>query len=177
MKNGQQKSKIKKSIEESEKIINNLIEAAQINNVESWIIDGLRDWIQVFLPRIFNFRLYPFDKIDNFHILSNLKKEAFIESDIESVHFLHGTRPTVKISMLGVITAIPHKQDEPFDPMGEFEKLDDSLTESQSVEKAFRGVFRGFDGLEEMIRTCRYPCIMVQPIAIYRSLKPNDNLR
>ena len=38
--------------------------------------------------------------------------------------------------------------------------------EAQSVESGFRGVFRGFGGLEEMIRTCRYPRIMVQPIAI-----------
>jgi len=63
--------------------------------------------------------------------------------------------------------------------MKEFEEadLDEDGNEAQSVENGFRGVFRGFDGLEEMIRTCRYPRIMVQPIAIYRSIKPNKQLQ
>ena len=55
--------------------------------------------------------------------------------------------------------------------------LEEDGNEAQSVESGFRGVFRGFDGLEEMIRTCRYPRIMVQPIAIYRSVKPNKALQ
>jgi len=67
----------------------------------------------------------------------------------------------------------------PFEPMKEIEDkdLDEDGNESQSFENGFRGVFRGFDDLEEMIRTCRYPRIMVQPIAIYRAIKPNKALQ
>lgn len=179
MKNGQQKTKRKNELVELEKSIQSLIESSQIGAVEDWIIDGMRNWIRVFLPRIFNFRLYPFVDLDNFHILSNLKRESFVENDTESVHFLYGSKPSVKISLLGVITSIPYENDQTFDPMSEFDddKVEEEGNEAESIEKAFRGVFRGFDGFEEMVRTCRYPRIMVQPIAIYRTIKPNKKLQ
>lgn len=80
--------------------------------------------------------------------------------------------------MLGVITSIPKENIDFFDPMKEFLKanLNEPGNEHIAVESGFRGVFRGSDGLEEMMRTCRYPRIMVQPIAIYRSVKPNSKL-
>jgi len=159
MKNGQQKTKKKNELIDLEKSIKHLIESSQIGAVEDWIIEGMRNWIRVFLPRIFNFRLYPFDDLDNFHILSNLKRESFIENDTESVHFLYGSKPSVKISILGVITSIPQENGQSFDPMKEFddEEVEEEGNEAESIEKAFRGVFRGFDGFEEMVRTCRYP--------------------
>jgi hypothetical protein len=179
LKNGQQKTKRKKEIEDLERLVSSLIESKQIGAVDEWIIEGMQNWIRVFLPGIFNFRLYPFDELENFHILSNLKRSAFLDSDTESVHFLYGSRPSIKISMLGVITSVPHKDAESFDPMAEFddEELEKEGNEAQSIERAFRGVFRGFDGFEDMVRTCRYPRIMVQPIAIYRTIKPNKALQ
>lgn len=179
MKNGQQKTKRKNELVDLEASIQNLIESKQVGAVEDWIIEGMRNWIRVFLPRIFNFRLYPFDDLDDFHILSNLKRESFIENDTESVHFLYGSKPSVKISILGVITSIPQESGQLFDPMQEFddEEVEEEGNEAESIEKAFRGIFRGFDGFEEMVRTCRYPRIMVQPIAIYRTIKPNKKLQ
>lgn len=80
--------------------------------------------------------------------------------------------------MLGIITSVPPKEKSEFDPMVEFEGLESKEgLESQSFERAFRGVFRGFDGFEEIIRTCRYPRIMVYPISIYRAIKPNKSLQ
>jgi hypothetical protein len=140
---------------------------------------GLKTWVNVFLPNIFNVRLYPFEEIMNFHVMSNVKREFFLDDDTESVHFLFGSKPTIKVTMLGVITSIPKKDEDTFDPMKEFdqENLDEEGNEHLSVESGFRGMFRGFDGLEAMIRTCRYPRIMLQPIAIYRAIKPNKLLK
>ncbi|TWI72983.1 hypothetical protein LZ24_01394 [Desulfobotulus alkaliphilus] len=179
MKNGQQKTKRKNELDELERHVELLIKAKSIGEVEDWIIEGMQNWIRVFLPGVINFRLYPFDDISEFHILSNLKRESFLESSTESVHFLYGSKPTVKLDILGVITAIPKEGSKQFDPMVEFneEELNQEGRESESVERAFRGVFRGFDGFEEMIRTCRYPRIMIHPIAIYRSIKPNAALQ
>ncbi|MDD9177110.1 hypothetical protein PVK63_19770 [Aliivibrio sp. S2TY2] len=179
MKNGSQKTQKKKQLEIVESQLEELTTTRKVGAVEPWIIDGLKTWVNVFLPDIFNVRLYPFSDMENFHIMSNVKREFFLEQDIESVHFLYGSVPTIKVSLLGVITAIPKKDSITFEPLKEFdtETIDEEGNEALSVENGFRGVFRGFDGLEAMVRTCRYPRIMVQPIAIYRSILPNPKFQ
>ncbi len=77
--------------------------------------------------------------------------------------------------MIGVITSVPSDSDEDFNPLEEFDK--EVLEDYESVENAFRGMFRGFDGLEAMIRTCRYPRVLVHPILIYRQTSPNKALQ
>lgn len=178
IKKGKQNSKENKILSELEEKLEDFFTSREIGKVDQWIIEGLRTWVRVFLPNIFSVRLYPFDDIDNFHIMSNVKRNFFINSDIESVHYLFGSKPTIKVTMLGVITSIPKENIDFFDPMKEFLKanLNELGDEHIAVESGFRGVFRGSDGLEEMMRTCRYPRIMVQPIAIYRSVKPNSKL-
>tara|TARA_R110000787_G_scaffold257599_1_gene362789 strand:+ start:343 stop:1416 length:1074 start_codon:yes stop_codon:yes gene_type:complete len=179
MKNGPAKTKKKQELYDFEKSLDALLGSNQVGKVDEWIIDGLKTWVRVFLPDVFNVRLYPFEESDNFHVMSNVKRKFFLDDNTESVHYLFGSKPTIRVTMLGVITSIPQRDGGSFDPMKEFEEadLDEDGNEAQSVENGFRGVFRGFDGLEEMIRTCRYPRIMVQPIAIYRAIKPNKALQ
>lgn len=179
LKNGAAKTKKKNELIDFEKNLSALLSSREIGKVDSWIIDGLKTWVRVFLPDVFNVRVYPFEDSENFHVMSNVKRKFFLDDDTESVHYLFGSKPTIKVTMLGVITSIPKKDGDSFDPMKEFESenLDEDGNESQSFENGFRGVFRGFDGLEEMIRTCRYPRIMVQPIAIYRAIRPNKALQ
>lgn len=179
MKNSSQKTNKKKELDQLQSNLNVLIESSQIEKVEDWIIKGLKTWVQVFLPDVFNVRLYPFEDSENFHVMSNVKRRFFLDDNTNSVHYLFGSKPTIKMTMLGVITSIPQKDGDSFEPMREFDNADLELegNEAKSVEKGFRGVFRGFDGLEGMIRTCRYPRIMVQPIAIYRAIKPNTALQ
>jgi len=178
IKNSKQNSKENKILRELEKNLEDFLASREIGKVDQWIIEGLKTWVRVFLPNIFSVRLYPFDDIDDFHIMSNVKRNFFISSDIESIHYLFGSKPTIKVTMLGVITSVPKDNIDFFDPMKEFLKanLNEPGNEHIAVESGFRGVFRGSDGLEEMMRTCRYPRIMVQPIAIYRAVKPNSKL-
>lgn len=177
-KKGHNKSTKNNRLKELESMLNSIIDSQLLEKVDDWIIEGLNTWVNVFLPNIFNIRLYPFSDLMNFHVMSNVKREFFLDDDTESVHYLFGSKPTIKVTMLGVITSIPKKDNESFDPMKEFdgEDLNEEGNEHLSVENGFRGMFRGFDGLEAMIRTCRYPRIMVQPIAIYRAIKPNKAL-
>jgi len=179
MKNGQPKTKKKQELKKVEEGLEKVINTKLVGAVDDWVIEGLKTWVRVFLPDIFNIRLYPFPEMPNFHVMSNVKREFFLDQDTESVHYLFGSKPTIRVTMLGVITSIPEMEDDEFDPMAEFdeEELELEGNEHLSVESGFRGVFRGFDGLEEMIRTCRYPRIMVQPIAIYRAIKPNKALQ
>ena len=169
MKNGSKKTEKKQLLNTLKERIDISVESQKVSKVDTWIFEGMKKWISVFLPNIFTLRLYPFDDISNFHIMSNLKKEAFLENDVETIHYLFGSKPTINVTLLGVITDIPKKDEDTFSPMKEFEE---DFSNDTKFESAFRGAFRGFDGLENLVRTCRYPRIMVQPIAIFREVKP-----
>lgn len=152
-----------------------LLTVTKVDAVDQWILDGLKTWIDAFLPGIVNFRIYPsLDQPDE-HVLGHLKKQCFEDSDSNSFHFTYGSLPTENLTMIGIITSVPMAGNDPFKPLAEFEKT--GLTDHESVENAFRGVFRGFDGFEQMIRTCRYPRILVHPLMVYRSVTPNSSLQ
>jgi hypothetical protein len=166
-----------KQLKELKDALETMIEAKKVGAVDEWIIDGVKKWVATFLPGIFNLRLYPYESLPEFHILSNLKRECFLDKDIEAIHYLYGSKPTLKFGMLGIVTSVPTNDNNGFDPMSEFAGLaPEEGKERLVVENAFRSLFRGFDGFEDMIRTCRYPRIMVYPIAVYRAVKPNPSL-
>jgi hypothetical protein len=143
----------------------------KIDVVEQWILDGTKTWIDAFLPGIVNLRVYPnIDRPDE-HVFGHLKKECFEDSDTGSFHFTYGSFPTENLTMIGIVTSVPAQEGEQFKPLTEFKKGE--LADHESVERGFRGVFRGFDGLEQMIRTCRFPRVLVHPLTVYRSVAPN----
>lgn len=140
----------------------------KINLVEQWILDGMETWIDRFLPGIVNLRLYPsIDRPDE-HIFGHLKKNCFQDTDSNSFHFTYGSLPTEDLTMVGIVTSVPAEGGESFVPLIEFQK--ETLADYESIESAYRGVFRGFDGIEQMIRTCRFPRVLVQPLTVYRSV-------
>lgn len=160
---------LKKKIEKEVK------EAAQIDEVDEWILDGLKTWIDAFLPGIVNVRLYPNTDQNDEHIFGHLNDEGFMISDKTAFHFTYGSFPTEEFTLLGIVTSVPKELSEDFDPLAEFKK--GTLTDHESVENGFRGVFRGFDGMEEIIRTIRYPRVLVHPLLLYREATPNNALQ
>lgn len=145
--------------------------AAKVGAVEQWVLDGFRTWVDAFIPGIINLRLYPsMQRLDE-QVFGHLKKEYFEDPSTTSFHFTYGTIPTENITMIGMVTAIPTELPDPFDPLAEFQR--EGLQDHESVESAFRGLFRGFGGLEQMVRTSRYPRVLVQPVIVYRSVVPN----
>jgi hypothetical protein len=91
-----------------------------------------------------------------------------VDSDLEHLLYGYGPRPNVPLSVFGLITSLPPKNDTPFDPMKEFEG-GSQLSEKEAFERGFRGVFVGMEALESMVRYSRYPNVTVHPIAVYRS--------
>lgn len=149
--------------------------ATKIDGVEQWILDGMKNWIDAFLPGIVNLRVYPsINRLDE-HVFGHLKKSCFEDADSSSFHFTYGSLPTEDITMVGIVTSVPPQEGEQFRPLGEFEKTE--LADNEYFERAFRGMFRGFDGLEQMIRTCRFPRILVCPLTVYRSVAPNPSFQ
>lgn len=161
-----------KSLKQS---LNDLVSSSiKVGTVDQWILDGLKTWINAFLPGIVNLRMYPsIERLDE-HIFGHLKKQCSEDSDSNSFHFTYGSIPTEQMTMIGIITSVPEESGDAFKPLTEFQQA--PLTNEQSVENAFRGVFRGFDGMEQMIRTCRYPRVLVYPLMVYRSVMSNPAL-
>jgi len=155
--------------------------AASINsinkteNVEPWILDGIKTWIETFFPGIFNLRIYPSEDQPDQHVFGHLKKQCFEDRDTNSLHFTYGSLPTENMTLIGIVTSVPSKEGEKFRPLAEFEK--EELADYEAIESTFRGLFRGFEGLEQIIRTCRFPRILVYPLAVYRSVTAHSNER
>jgi hypothetical protein len=144
----------------------------QIPSLEPWLIDGMRLWIDTFMTSRINFRIYPFPECPSFQVLCNLKRDCFVDSDLEHLLYGYGPRPNVPLAVFGLVTSLPPLIEAPFDPMAEFAK-GTSLSEKAAFEKAFRGIFVGMEALEGMIRYSRYPNVTVHPIAVYRSFPIN----
>lgn len=146
-----------------------------VDIVPQWILDGMKTWIDAFLPNIINIRVYPFSSEMDEHLFGHLDSSNFSIQDPTAFHFTYGSFPTEEFTMIGVVTSVPSKEDEEFKPLFEFEK--DELGDHERVESAFRGMFRGFDGMEAMVRTCRYPRVLVHPILVYRQTLPNKSIK
>lgn len=97
---------------------------------------------------------------------------------MRAIDYAYGGRPTVKLSILGLITSVPFPDEHPFDPMSEFEghipvdKKDDPV----GFEAAMRGVFRGIEGISRFSKFDRYPNITVYPLTIFRDILPRKTV-
>jgi flagellar biosynthesis/type III secretory pathway chaperone len=140
-----------------------------IEMTDQWILDGLKTWIDAFLSGIVNLRIYPSNTPTDEHVFGHMKKDCFQDTDSNSFHFTYGSIPTEDLTMVGIVTSVPSEGADSFTPLIEFAK--EPLADHESVERAFRGVFRGFDGIDQMIRTCRFPRVLVQPLTVYRSVE------
>jgi hypothetical protein len=146
----------------------------KLGTVDQWILDGIRLWINTFMPNRINFRIYPFASCPSFHVLCNLKRDCFVDSDLEHLLYGYGNRPNVRLAVFGLITSLPQEGESTFDPMREFE-TNTPLPERVAFEKAFRAMFGGMEGLESFVRYSRYPNVTVHPIAVYRSFSVGEN--
>ena len=136
--------------------------------VEQWALDGLRLWVNTFMPNRITLRIFPFSKCPSFQVLCNLKKDCFVDSDLEHLLYGYGRRPNVRLAVVGLVTSLPTESGPVFDSMREFTE-DAGLVKRVPMEKAYRDLFEKLDAVEADIRFARYPNVSVHPIAVYRS--------
>ncbi len=135
-------------------------------------IERVKIFLDTFSPNRLNFRLIPLDDFNNFQILANLKDKYIVDSDFESIIYTYGTRPNIKLTILGIITSCPRETDQRINPNDEFLAYnDDELNEVQGFDKAFRNVFTSFEEFEKLFFVPSYPKLAISPIAIYREVK------
>lgn len=159
-----------KALEES---IKNMAKAELIS-IDQYLLDGIQLWINTFMPNRINFRIYPFDNCPSFQVLCNLKRECFVDQDLEHLLYGYGSRPNVPLAVLGLITSLPTREVPTFDPLREFKKAE-GKSDNMAFEEAFRGIFGAIDGIEAFVKYSRYPNVTVHPIAVFRQFASLGN--
>lgn len=154
---------------------NKLQELTDIHVFDDDYINRMKMFLDTFSPNRLNFRLLPLDNFNDFQILANLKEKYLVDSNFESIIYTYGTRPNIKLSILGIITSCPQPTDQRVDPNDEFLIYnDDELNEVQGFDKAFRNVFTSFEAFEKFFFVPSFPKLAISPIAIYREVKYDD---
>ncbi|MGV3509372.1 MAG: DUF6414 family protein [Sphingobacteriaceae bacterium] len=140
--------------------------------LDETFIERVEIFLNTFSPNRLNFRLAPFDVFNDFQILASLKSEHLVNGNFENVIYTYGSRPNIKLSIFGIITSCPQKDDVRVDLNDEYLGYsDDELKEEARFEKAFRNVFSTFENFEKFFFVPSYPKIAVSPLAIYREIQ------
>ncbi|MEO2082275.1 MAG: hypothetical protein ABGW88_02135 [Leeuwenhoekiella sp.] len=139
--------------------------------LDETFIERIKTFLDTFTPNRLNFRLAPLDDFPDFQILANLKSKYLVNGDFENVIYTYGTRPNIKLSIFGVITSCPQKEDKRVNLNDEYlEYSDDQLSEVEVYDKVFRNVFSSFEDFEKFFFVPSYPKIAISPIGIYREI-------
>ncbi len=152
------------------------IDAYLVENTDISIFD--RDWIKklklfldTFSPERLNFRLLPFDDFPQFQLLANLKSQYMLEGGFNNTVFTYGSRPNIKLTVLGILTSCPREEDPRINPSDEYlMSNNEDLSNEAHYDKVFRNVFNSFEAFEKFFFVPRYPKIAISPIAIYREI-------
>jgi len=175
IKDRNKKSREAQKINSLKKELNKSIEPniQRVDEIENWLKDGIKKWIEVFLQNRIIFRIYPFENYPSFQVLCNLKSECFMDKEVEHFFRSYGFRPNIKLSAFGLITSLPSKNEILFNPLQEFQDVE-ILSKKMKFESAFRKVFQAMEDIEDFSKYSRYPNISIYPIAIYRDFKCNS---
>lgn len=145
---------------------------AQTIGIEQWLLDGIKLWIDTFMSNRINFRIYPYELVPSFQVLCNLKRDCFVDQNLEHLLYGYGNRPNVPLAVFGLITSIPPQEKPAFNPMMEFDNL---ISEDIAFEKGFREIFGAMENFESFLRYSRYPNITIHPIAVFREFTVSSN--
>jgi len=175
-KNRNAKSKDLQKIKIIEKKLDDILKSqTDINLFDEEFVRRVQVFLDTFSPKRLNFRLVPLDSFSDFQILSNLKSQYIIDGDFENIIYTYGSKPNIRLSVIGIITSVPQQIDVRVNPNDEFLEYDDNeLADVQVFDKAFRNVFDSFEEFEKFFLPS-YPKISVSPIAIYREVIIKEN--
>ncbi len=115
-------------------------------------------------------RVYPYKEKPENHFIGNLKSDCFIDTDINNIINAYGTKPNIRLTMLGLITSLPTPEGISFNSLDEYDIYGDKFPDTLAFEKAFREIFNAMDKVEEFVKFTRFPNITLYPIAVYRKI-------
>lgn len=142
----------------------------------SELFQGIRDWIDTLARHRLNIRLIPFEKYREFQVIANLKRNCFVDEDLDHLLFGYGTQPNIRLSVFGLVTSVPSQHDNDTFDVYEEDDADIDAAEPENddvanVERAFRALFPAIRGMEKFTSFHHYPRLVVHPIAVYRNIR------
>ena len=165
-------------LRELDKNIKAEIESSKLPN---WLFEGIRLWIDSLAKHRLNIRLVPYAELREFQVIANLKRECFVDTDLEHLLYGYGSQPNKKLCVLGLVTSLPAAPDE--DVYSIYEKkersdetdLEEDQADIEAFESAFRGLFPAIEGMEKFTSYHHYPRVVVHPIAVFRNIHSIDS--
>lgn len=171
-------NQVKQLESQLEEKVQELISTLSSTTIPQWLVDAIELYIDTFMKGRVNIRIYPFEPFPNFQAIANLKRDCFLDNDLENLLFAYGTQTDLKLTVLGLITSIPPRENSLFNPMDEFNyEVGPQMEAARDWEKAFRGMFVGFQGFEGLMRFVRYPSVVIYPLAVYRTIRSSNNTK
>lgn len=144
-----------------------LANATKVNWLPDWRVSGFNQFIDALTPNRVNFRVAPFDAFPDFQCTANLKRDNFVDDDMNHLLYSYGSAPNVRLTMFGVVTSMPE--------IGSRRNVLHSNTvgtpsQSSPFDAMFRSLFSSSRGFEDLVKLCHYPSIVVSPLAVYRAI-------
>ena len=140
----------------------------------SWMVQGLEDLMDLFMPRRNAFILQPDEELDDFKVIANLKKECIVDSDWEHVIFAYGSEPNVRLTIFGLVTSIPQPTLKNVNPF-ENDPASQSADDITKLARVFTDAFASIAPFEQIGQITHYPSVTVYPIAVYHGIQVIDS--
>lgn len=138
--------------------------------IPDWQVEGIKDVINFLMPNRHNLLLQPFESLQDFQIISNLKRECFLDTDLDNVLFAYGSQPNVLLTIFGLVTSIPVVSD-PQKPVAATKSPQTPANEVKQFEQLFKNFFDMTTQLERFGLFAYYPRVTVYPLAVYRTIR------
>lgn len=174
--NRERRTKMLAAVRALEKKVDQALDAvlqdSDLSPIPEWLVEGIGFWIDTFRKGHFIMRLWPLPELPDFEVQANLKRDQFFDTDIGHVMYTYGSRPTLPLTCLGLITSLPEIGGHPLDPIREAREAQPRGTDAaHAMDRAFSATFDGFQAFEQITRMDEYPNIKVYPLAVYRTLE------
>lgn len=167
------KQELKRKVREAQKMQEEILkQALGENQLADWYIEGLQNFVEVFTKHRLNLSIHPFEEQMPFYIVSNLKRDCFLDDDIANIIYAYGNRPNIKLSVFGLITSLPSMAEETprFDKKYETSDLAQN-SEQLVLEGMFASLFDAFENVGKFLSFSHFPNVTIYPIAVYREIK------
>lgn len=138
---------------------------AAADSFDDSMLAGIKEFFQQLMPHRLCLRSYPIDQIPEFSMLASLQPAKFSNTDLENINECYGIRPSVKLTLFGIVTDVPFKEGHPFIPS--YVSTSNTI---ESIAQSMQSFFAAMEQVDSLVRTVSYPSVMVQPIAIYRQI-------
>jgi hypothetical protein len=73
------------------------------------LFGGIRLWLDTMAHHRLQLRVVPFDTYPDLQLIANLKRDCFVDENVEQLLYGYGAQPNIKLTVFGLVTSLPPK--------------------------------------------------------------------